>query len=86
MEGDWKLMVDGEDLRLFNLADDPGELTDVHLRFPDTTARLGMLAARITAENMVYRDAIQVLSESRTERGADTEEIKKTLRSLGYVR
>jgi len=86
IDGDWKLMVNGSDLHLFNLTEDPGELRNVHGRFPDVTARLSKIGARITAENMKHREAMEVLSEAQEKREADTLEIKKTLRSLGYIR
>jgi len=79
-------MVNGSDLHLFNLTEDPGELRNVHGRFPDVTARLSKIGARITAENMKHRETMEVLSEAQEEREAETLEIKKTLRSLGYIR
>ncbi len=85
-DGAWKLMVNGAEFKLFNLADDPGELTNVYGRFPEVAARLSGLGARITAENVRHRKAIDILPEAKDEREAETREIKRTLRSLGYVR
>lgn len=86
VDGDWKLMIDDADVRLFHLTDDPRELTTVHHRFPDVTARLSDLGARITAANMRHCEAVEVVSEAQDKREAETQEIKQTLRSLGYVR
>jgi arylsulfatase A-like enzyme len=86
LDGDWKLMVNGSDLRLFNLFGDPGELTDVFHNFPGVAARLTEIGRRITADNTAHRIAVEGLSEAGGEQEAELQEIKKTLRSLGYIR
>jgi arylsulfatase A-like enzyme len=86
LDGDWKMVKNGRDLRLFNLADDPGELTSVYERFPEPVVRLSEWGARITAENVKHRQATKVSYEAQSRREEETLEIKKTLRSLGYVR
>jgi hypothetical protein len=82
----WKLMVYGDDRRLFNLGNDPGELTDVSRRFPDTAARLADFGLRIMAENMSHRKTIEISARARDKQDAEKQEIKTTMRSLGYVR
>jgi arylsulfatase A-like enzyme len=42
--GDWKLLVDGGQLFLFDLAADPGERTDLAARHPDIVLRLRRVA------------------------------------------
>ena len=39
-QGDWKLLIDGDDLLLFNLRDDIGERHDVSSQHPDIVAKL----------------------------------------------
>jgi hypothetical protein len=80
------MVKDRRELRLFNLADDPGELDNVYERFPEPAARLSELGKRITAENAKRRQAVKVSYEAQSRREEETLEIKKTLRSLGYVR
>jgi arylsulfatase A-like enzyme len=41
--GDWKLLIDGDDLLLYNLRTDIGERTDLASRRPDIVARLRAL-------------------------------------------
>lgn len=43
--GNWKLLVDADQLLLFDLAADPGEHTDLAARHPDVVARLRRLVA-----------------------------------------
>jgi hypothetical protein len=45
-EGDWKLLVnvDGSDVTLYNLHDDPRETTPLNDRFPDKTKELSSKA------------------------------------------
>jgi len=42
-QGSWKLLVDGDDLLLFNLADDIGERADLAARRPDLVTKLHAL-------------------------------------------
>jgi hypothetical protein len=43
--GQWKLLVDGSHLLLFDLGNDPGERADVAARHPDVVATLKRLLA-----------------------------------------
>jgi arylsulfatase A-like enzyme len=85
LQGDWKVMVNGGSIQLFNVADDPRELTDVHREFPQTAERLMELGRRITADNVRHSETVSILNGDEEEREAESEEIKKALRSLGYV-
>jgi arylsulfatase A-like enzyme len=51
-KGDWKLVVHYEDNRteLFNLAEDPGETTDVSAMYPDKVSELKKLMEKNLAE------------------------------------
>lgn len=42
-QGDWKLLIDGDDLLLFNVRTDPGERRDLAARNPTTVRRLRAL-------------------------------------------
>jgi arylsulfatase A-like enzyme len=44
-QGDWKLLIDGDDLLLYNLRSDIGERNDVAMQRPDLVAKLSALVA-----------------------------------------
>src|SRR5437868_3210565 len=66
-EGDWKAIrfVAGDRLELYNLADDPGEKTDVAARFPDVAKRLRERMKEVRTESADF----PMVSRSRNSAG-----------------
>jgi arylsulfatase len=82
-EGSWKLIVRGDDLRLFHLPSDPGELRDVSRAHPLETAYLATLLHRRLPG--LRSDASPPLPFGHDLPEAQREELRQTLRALGYV-
>ena len=75
LQGSWKLVINGKRRELFDLAEDPGELTDVAGGHPE---RVEALAALVAEWNLR-------VARGDSEEPDLSEEDVEALRSLGYI-
>jgi arylsulfatase A-like enzyme len=80
-EGDWKIVMDETRVRLFDLAKDPKETTDVHDAHPDVTGYLVGRIARLSP-GLSRRERPPVVDPG----GGAERSLTEALKALGYVR
>lgn len=79
-EGTWKLVMDASRVRLFDLAVDPKETTDVHDVHPDVTGCLVDRAARLSPE-LSRRERPPMVDPA----GGVERPLTEALKALGYL-
>ncbi len=79
-EGTWKLVMDASRVRLFDLAADPKETTDVHAAHPDVTGCLVDRTARLSPE-LSRRERPPTVDPA----GGVERPLTEALKALGYL-
>ncbi len=79
-EGDWKLVMDDSRVRLFDLASDPKETTDVHDAHPDVTGYLVGRTARLSP-SLSRRERPPIVDPA----GGAERPLTEALKALGYL-
>jgi arylsulfatase len=79
-EGSWKLVMDEQRVRLFDLGTDPKETTDIHAAHPDVTGYLVGRTARLSP-GLSRREKPPTVDPT----AGDERSLTEALKALGYI-